>query len=59
MARLILKHDDGTEEVLHYNVPDGEYITVSSWWRNRDVFKVIKKTPGETDDEAYIKGERG
>lgn len=54
MAKLILKHDDGTEEILRDYQPDDGYIAMKLWsWD--DVMSVIEQHPEATEDtEKFI-----
>lgn len=48
MAKLILKHDDGTEEVLRYNQPDDGYFAMKLWC-DEDILNMIEQNPDATD----------
>ena len=48
MAQLILKHDDGTEEILKENQPDDGYFAMKLWC-DEDILKIIKQHPNATD----------
>ena len=48
MAQLILKHDNGEEEVLNYYAPDNGYIAMKVC-SDEDILDAIAENPDATD----------